>query len=252
MSAVSPSAFSLLPATFLTAEWRYLAFLNYEVDPVVLAPLVPAGTELDEREGRVFVSMVGFRFLKTRVCGVPFPFHQNFDEVNLRFYVRRRLPGQEGWRRGTVFVHEIVPRWFIATTARLLYNEPYLACPMQHEVDHTDAALRTEYRWRFAGRWNSLSVEAAGGEPGPIVEGSEADFITDHFWGYNRQRNGSTMEYEVQHSRWRMWPARSHHFDCEVGALYGPGFVPFLSREPSSVFIAEGAPVSIRRGEHLR
>ena len=72
MAFVFPS--SLLPAVFLRAEWRYLAFLNYEVDPAILAPLVPAGTELDEREGRVFVSMVGFRFLKTRVCGVPFAF----------------------------------------------------------------------------------------------------------------------------------------------------------------------------------
>ena len=250
MPAVLP--LNLLPATFLTAEWRYLAFLNYEVDPGILAPLVPSGTELDDRDGRVFVSMVGFRFLKTRVCGVPFPFHQNFDEVNLRFYVRRRVPGESGWRRGTVFVREIVPRWLVATTARWLYNEPYLCCPMAHGVDHHANTLRTEYRWRFGGRWQSLAVEADGGEPGPIPPGSEVDFITDHFWGYNRQRTGPTMEYEVRHPRWGMWTGRKYSFDCDVAKLYGPEFAPFLAREPASFFVASGAPVSIRRGERLR
>lgn len=238
------------PGVFLSAEWRYLAFLNYVVDPAVLKPLVPGGTELDERNGQVFVSMVGFRFLKTRVLGIPFPFHQNFDEVNLRFYVRRRVPGGESWRRGAVFVREIVPRWFVATTARLLYNEPYFCCPMRHEVEQTAAAVRTEYRWRYRGRWNSLAVRAEGGEAQPIVVGSEADFITDHFWGYNQQRDGSTMEYELEHPRWRMWRAREHQFDCDVAALYGAQFVPFL-QQPTSVFIADGAPVTVHRGTRL-
>ena len=238
------------PGIFLAAEWRYLAFLNYEVDPNILAPLVPRGTELDERAGRVFVSMVGFRFLKTRVCGIPFPFHQNFDEVNLRFYVRRRVPGEEGWRRGTVFVREIVPRWFVATTARVLYNEPYFCCPMEHDVTPPPATVRTEYRWRYQGRWNTLAATAETAASQPIEVGSEADFITDHFWGYNRQRGGGTMEYEVEHPRWRMWPAREHSFDCDVERLYGTPFVPFL-KEPSSVFIADGAPVTVRRGTRL-
>jgi len=32
---------------FLTAEWRKLAFANYPVDPAVLQPCLPFGTELD-------------------------------------------------------------------------------------------------------------------------------------------------------------------------------------------------------------
>ena len=87
-----------LPSTpFLTADWRYLALLNYVIDPEILQPLVPAGTELDDWQGRTFVSVVGFLFLDTRVRGIAIPFHRNFEEVNLRFYVRRRAP--EGWRR---------------------------------------------------------------------------------------------------------------------------------------------------------
>ena len=81
---------------FLTARWIHLAMLNYEVDPAVLLDRVPAGTVLDSWDGSFFVSMVGFQFLDTRLLGVlPVPFHRNFDEVNLRFYVRRNGPGAE-------------------------------------------------------------------------------------------------------------------------------------------------------------
>jgi uncharacterized protein YqjF (DUF2071 family) len=91
------------PGPFLTAEWRDLAMLNYEIDAAVLRPFVPAGTELDAWGGRTFVSVVGFRFLGTRVRGVPVPGHRDFEELNLRFYVRR--VADDGPRRGVVFGH---------------------------------------------------------------------------------------------------------------------------------------------------
>src|SRR5262245_39598094 len=116
---------------FLTAHWCDLAMLNYEVSPAVLSDLIPAGTELDSWGGHTFVSMVGFRFLRTRVLGLAVPGHSNFDEVNLRFYVRRNA--HDGWRRGVVFVKEIVPHRAIAWLARALYNENYVALPMRHQ-----------------------------------------------------------------------------------------------------------------------
>src|SRR4051794_25256625 len=100
---------------FLTAEWRLLVMLPFPLHPAALTPLVPAGTELDFRDGRTFLSLVGFRFLKTRVRGVPVPGHVDFDEVNLRFYVRCKTA--DGWRRGVTFVKEIVPRRAIALVA---------------------------------------------------------------------------------------------------------------------------------------
>ena len=234
------------PAVFLRAEWGALVMVNYEVDPAALARFVPAGTVLDEFGGRALVSMVGFRFLKTRIFGLPIPFHVNFDEVNLRFYVRRRVPGEGGWRRGAVFIREIVPRWAIATVARLLYNEPYLARPVDHRVEPGGA----EYRWRYGGRWNTLAVTTAGGEPAPVAPGSEEAFITEHYWGYNKQRDGGTMEYAVEHPPWRVWNGTGHRFDCDVAALYGAEFARFLTK-PSSAFLVEGSPVSVRRGQRL-
>lgn len=233
-----------VPGRFLTAEWRQLAMLNYEIDPAALRSRVPSGTELDAWNGRTFVSMVGFLFLKTRLLGIPIPFHRNFAEVNLRFYVRRR--GPEGWRRGVVFVKEIVPRWAIAAVARLCYGERYAALPMRHQVEDG----RAVYEWRLAGEWNRLAVRATGlpALPGP---GSEEEFITEHYWGYATQRHGGTVEYRVEHPPWRVWQSSEALCHCAVTALYGAEFQESLSGRPSSAFLAEGSPVTVHRGTVL-
>ncbi len=234
------------PKEFLTAEWKHLAMLNYEIAPSVLAPYVPAGTELDLWNGRHLVSVVGFRFLRTRVLGIPIPFHRNFEEVNLRFYVRRKA--DDGWRRGVVFIKEIVPRAAIALIARTLYDEPYIALPMAHRMATESGLLNAiEYSWRFRGRENRLNLTIKGGAL-PLPGGAEAEFITEHYWGYNTQHDGSTMEYRVEHPRWRVWTAGSAQLDCDVVGIYGGQFIDCLSRPPSSVFLAEGSAVSVSRG----
>ena len=145
---------------FLTAQWRHLAILNYLVEPSLLGGLVPRGTELDAWQGRTYVSVVGFLFLNTRILGVPVPFHRHFEEVNLRFYVRREA--EDGWRRGVVFVKELVPKRAIAWVARAVYNENYVAVPMGHEIVRAEGSpLRTsEYHvqhppWRVAAAMTS-------------------------------------------------------------------------------------------------
>ena len=250
-SSVATGAF--LTAPFLTAQWRHLVMLNYEVDPALLARRVPRGTELDVWNGRTFVSLVGFRFLNTRVLGFHLPFHTNFDEVNLRFYVRHRS-GDE-WRRGVVFVKEIVPRTAIALVARWAYNEQYVAMPMRSEIelpsDSNAARGSMSYSWRWAGRWSELRAQVEG-EPSPLIAGSEAEFITEHYWGYAAQRDGSTLEYRVEHPAWRVWPATASHFDGDMATLYGPEFVNVLSNRPSSVFVADGSEIIVRQGRPTR
>lgn len=239
---------------FLTAEWRDLAMLNFRIDPGVLAPYVPAGTSLDLWDGHALVSVVGFRFLQTRVCGVAVPGHRDFDEINLRFYVRR--PSADGDRRGVTFIREIVPRRAIALTARLAYNEPYLACPMRSEIGtsgggHGEGGSRSaEYAFEYGRRWHRLRVRAAGVPEYP-AEGSEAEFITEHYWGYTRQRHGRTIEYEVQHPQWRVWSAMDAELQFDVDAVYGAAFTDALSRPPCSAFLAEGSPVAVLRPRPL-
>jgi hypothetical protein len=235
---------------FLTARWRYLAMLNYEVPPEILAPLVPAGTELDSWRGKTFASIVGFLFLDTRVLGIAIPGHRNFEEVNLRFYVRRKA--EDGWRRGVVFVKEIVPRLAIAATARLLYGEKYVALPMRHSIagDPNRGGMSVTYGWRFRGRWNGIAARVEG-SPEEALPGSEEEFITEHYWGYSSLRGGGCVEYQVEHPRWRVWSLPRPVLDCDVAALYGPQFAAPLAAEPTSAFLADGSEVVVRKGRRL-
>jgi len=240
------------PPRFLTAEWRALVMLNYVVDPAILAPRVPVGVTLDTWQGQTLVSMVGFRFLRTRLMGAPVPFHTDFDEVNLRFYVRRDTPTEA--RRGVVFVKEIVPLPALAWVARAVYNENYVALPMRHTVTLPAAAAdrgRVAYEWRLNDRWNHLAAEVEG-EPSPLAPGSEAEFITEHYWGYARQRDGTSLEYGVEHPRWNVWRATAAELDADVTTLYGPEFAAYLAAAPTSAFVAHGSPVIVRRGMPLR
>jgi len=226
--------------------------LNYDVDRSALKALVPRGTELDEWRGRTYLSVVGFLFRNTRVLGLPIPFHRNFEEVNLRFYVRRQT--QEGWRRAVVFVKEMVPRAAIALVARAFYNEKYVAVPMDHEVrlapDEPRRIESVSYRWDFAGRRNRLSVSVAG-DPRPPVAGGHEEFIAEHYWGYSVQRDGGTCEYHVRHPPWLVAPATHAELDCDVGRVYGEEFIPFLASNPVSAFLAEGSEVAVSRGVRL-
>jgi uncharacterized protein YqjF (DUF2071 family) len=236
----------------LTAEWRYLLMLNYEVDPAVLDPLVPAGTRLDLWEGRALASMVGFLFTKTLVSGLPIPFHRAFEEVNLRFYVQRETP--HGARRGVVFVKELVPRPAIAGVARWVYGENYVALPMRHTIETVDGRLRrdglVEYAWRFQGRLNRMGGLASG-DPQPLRRGSEEEFVAEHYWGYTRRGPAATGEYRVEHPAWQARSVTQPYLLCNLAALYGQAFEPFLRRRPRSAFLAEGSPVAVYPGENF-
>ena len=232
--------------TFLTAAWRHLLMLNCEMDPALLQPLVPRGTTLDTHDHRTWVSLVGFRFLETRVLGVPVPFHRDFDEVNLRFYVRRETGGEI--RRGVVFLRELVPRAAIALLARAVYNEPYTALPMRSTITN-GPPLRAQYAWRLNGRWNSCGGTAGDQFTLPAADSHE-EFITEHHWGYTRQRDGSTVEYRVEHPRWGVTPAVDVVVDADLPALYGDAIASFLVK-PASAFLADGSGVSVRRAVAL-
>ena len=235
---------------FLTARWEDLVFLNYVCPPRTLEPLVPAGTELDLWEGEALVSLVGLMFRDTRVRGVAVPGHRTFEEVNLRFYVRRRTPEGE-LRRAVVFIREVVPRRAIAAIARIAYNEPYVAAPMSHRVSLEPATGGTAaYEWRYGGGEFVVAADAAGPAT-PIPTGSEMAFVTEHYWGYTRQRDGRTLEYRVEHPRWEGWTARAGRYSGPTAALYGDAFADVLSGEPRSAFIAVGSEVAVYPGERL-
>ncbi len=228
---------------FLTAEWLHLVLLNYAVPRRLLDPLVPRGTELDLWRDKAYVSVVGFMFANTRVRGVPIPFHRTFEEVNLRFYVKRRVGGEV--RRAVTFIRELVPRSAIAIAARLAYNEPYLTATMSHRVE-LDSAERTyaEYRWTSEGVASAVIGDGIGEMETPAPD-SEQAFMTQRHWGYTTQRDGSTVEYHVPHAVWRVARVERGVLDGDSTQAFGPEFAAILAQPPTSAFFAEGSAVAV-------
>lgn len=229
---------------FLTARWEDLILINYEVEPSLLADRVPIGTSLDIAEGRCFVSLVAFMFRNTRVIGLPIPFHINFEEVNLRFYVKRETVGET--RRGVVFIKEIVPRVAIATVARVFYGEPYQAWRMHHSI--SDASV--SYEWIKGISENKLSV-SRGENTGVPEGGSHGEFIIEHYWGYTDRGRGRTDEYKVEHPKWEMFVVENPEINVDFAETYGKEF-DFLSRQkPYSLLLAKGSDISVYKGAKL-
>jgi uncharacterized protein len=234
---------------FLSAEWRDLLMLNYEVAPAILQKFVPAGTELDSFAGKTYVSLVGFRFCRTKLLGVlPIPFHSEFEEINLRFYVKRRAGNEI--RRGVVFIAEIVPKQAIALTARWFYAENYVRRPMAHRVLTNGSKMEVEFSWGTENQRCTLEAQT-GGTPTSPSEGSLEQFITEHYWGYSRQPDGGTVEYHVSHIPWKVWNASHAEFSGNTRDLYGEELSEVLKQAPTSAFIADGSAVNVFCGNKL-
>ena len=230
---------------FLTARWQDLIVANYEVDPAVLTGRVPRGTELDLQDGKCFVSLVGFMFLETRVLGIPIPFHINFEEVNLRFYTKRET-GTET-RRAVCFVKEIVPRWAIATVARVIYGEPYECWQMNHES--TESSVR--YSWSKGGVENRLAVEIDKNLGVPDA-GSHGEFIIEHYWGYTSRSGGRVDEYKVEHPKWELFSVKNETIDVDFGKTFGEEFAFLSGEKPYSVLLAKGSEIAVYQGERIK
>jgi uncharacterized protein len=235
------------PGVFLTADWRNLLMFNYAVDPGLLQRFVPAGTKLDAFEGRTYVSLVGFEFNSTRVAGVAIPFHRSFEEVNLRFYVKRSS------KRGVVFIRELVPKFAVAAIARIAFGENYSSVPMSHliHVPSDSGDVEAEYCWGSGPGRCSMRIEAEKTSFLP-ADDSLGQFITEHYWGYAAQLDGGCLEYEVQHPRWLVRDAKSARFSGDAAGYYGAEFARVLTLPPDSAFMAEGSPVTVFKGVRVQ
>ena len=223
---------------------------NYEVDAALLKPHLPPYTVLDLYNGKAIVSVVGFLFNNTKVMGIKWPGFVNFEEVNLRYYLKY-FDGKE-WKRGVGFISEIVPQFLISGIANLFYNEHYSTAKMSHSISHSNHELEVTYNWKKKNQgWNLMWVKA---NPvlKDIVPGSEEEFIFEHYYGYNKINETTTLEYSLAHPRWQVYPISDFKLDCDVEKLYGASFVPFIQNvKPISVFLAKGSDVFVRMPKKL-
>ena len=229
---------------FLKAEWRKLAIANYEVKPSVLRKYLPNKTELDLYEGKCYVSLVGFMFKDTKLMGIPIPFHRHFEEVNLRLYVRYFDNGE--WKRGVVFIKEIVPKPALTFVANQVYNEHYETMKMSHLWEQNPAHLLVEYSWKQNKRVNRFEIKT-GLNTVQIPINSETEFITEHYWGYTKVDEKRTFEYEVVHPRWQTYEVLDHEIDVDFEGVYGSDFKMLTNQIPNSVMLAEGSEIVVKR-----
>jgi uncharacterized protein YqjF (DUF2071 family) len=241
---------------FLTARWQHLVMLNFAAPADCLAPLVPIGTELDEYEGRALISVVAFEFAEATLFGLKVPGYQLFPEVNLRFYVRRWTGGQ--WRRGVVFIQELVPRRLVARVARYIFGQNFGYARMFHRVEtvwqdqighvvlcpsRRDRDRQANTTIRYCWQLGNCDCHVRG-EVGPESDIPEHAFVAEHYYAYAACRQG-TVEYLVEHPRWRVYQAKNVSFALSGPKIYGQQIGRWLLEPPSSVLIADGSAVAV-------
>lgn len=231
---------------FLKAEWRKLAIINYEIDPEILIKYLPKGTELDFYKGKCYVSLVGFMFLNTKLLGLPIPFHRNFEEVNLRFYVKKK-EGNE-WKRGVVFIKEIVPKPALSFVANSIYRENYQTMRMKNHIQHSKNDFMIKYSWKDKS-WHSIEI-TADKKALPMENDSEFEFITEHYYGFTKRSN-KTSEYEVCHPKWDWYKVKNHQLEICFNKIYGNDFECLNHQEPLSVMLAEGSKIIVKTKKYL-
>lgn len=224
--------------TFLNAYWKNLLLINYEIDPNILEPFIPKGTELDLFNGKCYASVVGFMFMDTKVLGIKLPYHVNFEEVNLRFYVKHN------GKRGVVFIKEIVPKPLISWVANSMYHEHYQTNKMKHNWTEDEHSKYFGYQWKLGKSWQNISVTTEK-EYSKIVDHSEEQFITEHYFGYTKYGD-KTYEYEVVHPSWRQLKVKTSQIDLDFESNYGSAFKCLRSASPTSIILAEGSEVSVK------
>jgi uncharacterized protein len=235
--------------SFLTASWENLALINYEIDPEILKKHLPIGTEIDLWNNKCYVSLVGFMFKNTKILGIKVPFHIDFEEVNLRFYVKRFENGE--WKRGVVFIKEIVPKPAITFIANTLYNEHYQTNKMKHYSTEKQTSSIFVYQWKNDKQWNSIELETKS-KPIEIELNSEAEFITEHYFGYTSYNQKTTFEYEVTHPRWKQLAVINYKIDVNFENNYGKDFAILDESKPISVFLAKGSKITVENKREIK
>jgi uncharacterized protein YqjF (DUF2071 family) len=186
---------------FLDAGWENLAMANYAVDPDVISPFLPNGVELEFHKNKTYVSLVGFMFTNTKIFKIPIPCPGTFEEINLRFYVKRTDKNEV--KRGVVFINETIPYKPVARIANRLYKEHYIAIPARHNWNINNSRKQIKYEWKVNNTWNSLYINALA-ERKTMIPGSIEEYIFEHHYGYTKINNNVSQEYKINHPSWEV------------------------------------------------
>ena len=227
---------------FLKANWENIVMVNYEITPSILSKYLPKGIDLDLYDGKAYVSLVGFMFKNTKIFNVPIFKFGTFEEINLRFYVSRKVGNET--RRGVVFINETVPYKAVAWLANALYKEHYTTIPTKHQWDFTKENKEIKYEWMVNKKWNSIELSAKKEQKIMKVDSFE-NFIFEHYYGYTKYNEQTTQEYQIAHPSWLINEILDCKIDCDFETMYGKDFAVLDTTQPTSIFLAEGSAIEI-------
>jgi uncharacterized protein YqjF (DUF2071 family) len=234
---------------FLTGQFRHIILLNYETDPLLLTPYLPARTELDFHNGNTYLSLVGLQSFALRVYSLPFPFYRHHAQVNLRFYVRYRT-GPTSWRHGVVFINQIIPHRVIAWAVHRIFKETVICRRVDERIEKTGSNRElVEYSWPWLQHRLYIRTAFRRHEQ-ERVPAADRDFFVQRYWGYSGLRGGGCLEYNFSHPPWDTYRG-DVAAAAAVREFYGPPFSEILRSDPDSAFGCSGSEITLALGHSL-
>ena len=131
------------------------------------------------------------------------------------------------------------------------YKEHYQTLPMQHSKTENENSKDFVYQWKTQNKLNIILVETEK-NPIEIEVGSEAEFITEHYFGYTKVNEATTFEYEVKHPRWVQFQVLNHKIDVDFETNYGSEFEFLNNTQPVSVMLAKGSEISVEPKKRIK
>jgi len=222
---------------FMKGNWEHLVIQTFTCNPEILKEYLPNDIELDLYQGKALFSMVAFTFSKVSFFGIKVPFHQEFGEINFRFYARSKIDNT----KGVVFIREFAPKPLIAFVANTIYNEPFYYKNIKKNILQSATQKKVTYKFN---KNNEISVQAHSHSK-PTQKNSLQEFIVDRYIAFVKGRNNTTYQYKINHRPWQLHQIKKCKITIKVLELLPE---VFKNSEHITTYFVDGSAVTIQKG----
>jgi uncharacterized protein len=193
-------------------RWTDLAFLHWPVDPDVVAPYLPRGTEPDVIDGVTYVGLIPFHMRGAGAGrGHPTEYLGDFLETNVRLYSVDATD-----RHGVVFRSLEASRLATVLAARWGYRLPYVWSRMRVERYGDVWTWSSVRRWPHRGLRTQIAIRV-----GAVVAPTPLDIWLTARWGLHHRVAGRTIWTPNEHEAWPLRTAEVIELSDELVSAAG-------------------------------
>lgn len=221
---------------FMSGEWKDLIMSTFEIDKSILEPYLPKNTEIDFYKGKALLSMVAFTFSKVKFFGIRVPFHQQFGQINFRFYVKSKIDGA----KGVVFVKEFAPKPLIAYIANWFYNEPYHYKKIRLKKSIDNNQIKLNYSFRDS----KIDIESKL-QTNQLINNTFEHFVVDRYIAFIKNYKGKTFQYKIYHKPWELYNLKNINIDKTILNLLPK---KFKNLKHISTSFVKGSSIEVQKG----